>query len=360
MFSCIGANLNYKKQTILVSFLFVMTLLFTHCDLAVKSTPSEIELISMGESTNNSSGTVTNDEQEAPNSISGKDFYTTKVLKEINKSCMLCHTPVVNNPIIEAPLSIISYTSSKTMLLDGTSKNSNKFYNKASNKISHTGGNQCSSGSGTICELIEQWWMIETRKSTPVTSISGEITSLSSNGKVYGWAGIPNSAEIVDVEFSINGQFIGETTANKTGYNGGLTGNRAFEFSIPTVFKDGGIYKLVAKLIYENTEIELKGSPYTFSLYELSDEGKIYFNQTLTPILAQRCSRCHAISSDQFFNSLITPKPNAGGSATNNEFVRMPLGNFNGKSHPGGNICGSIGNSPCKEIQEWWNREFLE
>lgn len=312
----------------------------------------------MGEAGGNTNNDESGSHSNEATTKSGEEFYKTKVLKEINKSCILCHTSIVNNPIIQAPLSIISYTQSLALLKSGNSKNNNKFYNKASNKVSHTGGNQCASGSATVCDLVMQWWMIETGQTASAKDVSGEITSISSSGKVYGWAGVPNSNEIVDVEFSIAGQFIGDTTANKAGYNGGLSGNRAFEFNIPQAFKDGKIYSLVANLIYENSEVKLLNSPQNFSIYEASPDAIIYFNQTLAPLLNQKCSRCHVISQDQFFNSLITPKPNANGSATNNEFVRMPLGNYNGKSHPGGNICGTIGSSPCKEIVQWWNLEF--
>jgi hypothetical protein len=357
-----------KRKIGLVVTIGLILTLFTHCDALVKKTASEIELVNVdGSSSNpsNSGGSTSSGGGNSGNSgVSAQAYFTNTVLPEINRRCVACHAPLFENPVIAAPLSIISYTAAKTLLLDGNAQDDNSFYNKVSNRSGHTGGNLCDGSSDGICELVKTWWIKETGSTNSAVTLSGEVLAISDSGRISGWAADPaNPNDQFDIEFYINGDnssgtLIGSVFANQVGFNGGVAGNHAFSYTIPDQYKDGTSYLINAYLISGNAYIRLTGTPRTFTLYAPSAAGRDYFQTTVMPRLQDRCVQCHVISHDQFFASLVSPKPSDGGTATNNEMVRMPLGAFNGKSHPGGNICGNINSSPCLEIQEWWRRQF--
>jgi len=352
-----------KKISLTISIIFILAL-FTHCDALVEKTASEIELVNVGGNTTNTFSGGNTGGSGTSQGQSAAEYYNNTVLPEIESRCIACHAPIVNNPVIVAPLSISSYASAKTLLLDGSAQDNNSFYNKVSNRSGHTGGNLCRGEDDDICELVKKWWVMETGSNNTAETLSGEVLSISDAGRVSGWAADPdNPQDQFEIEFYINGDSssgtrIGTVYANQVGFNGGVSGNHAFGFEIPAQYRDGTSYLLNTYMISGNSYIRLAGSPRSFTLYSPSFEGRNYFQTEVMPRLNDRCIQCHVISHDQFFSSLVTPKPIDGGSATNNEMVRMPLGAFNGKSHPGGNICGNINSSPCREIQEWWRRQF--
>lgn len=357
-------KVNKAKIGLVLSIGIILTL-FTHCDALLEKTVSEIELVNVDGSVTSAKNTGRNSSGSGPSiDVTGETYFQSTVLPKIQNKCVACHAPLFENPVIAAPLSIISYTSAKTLLLDGVAQDDNAFYNKVSNRSGHTGGNLCDGSSDGVCEAVKTWWIKETGRQNSASTISGEVMAIADSGRITGWAADPNrSQDQFDIEFYINGDnnsgiFIGSIFANQIGYNGGVSGNHAFSYTIPEQYKNGMSYTLYAYLINGNNYVQLSGTPRTFTLYTPSSAGMAYFQNTVRPILNNRCVQCHVISHDQFFSSLVNPKPSAGGSATNNEMVRMPLGAFNGKSHPGGNICGNINSSPCREIQEWWRRQF--
>lgn len=335
--------------------------MFTHCEVLLEPTQSQIELVDMGQSYDSGGASTSSNNSTTQ---TAKQYYTNEVLPEIERSCTSCHAPIVDKPVIEAPLSILSYSSAKSLLINGLSSKDNGFYNKISGKLSHTGGNQCSGSGAEICELIINWWAKEVGATEVEKSeAKGAILSVSSSGKVYGYAYTSDSTEILEVEFYLSGnglsnEFIGRVDANFTGSDDGAPGNHAFEYSIPETYKNSKTYSLTAKTYVDNKELLLTNSPFSMTLYSPRAAGLTYFTQTLQPLLNNKCSRCHVVSYTQFYSNLSNPTPANGGTATTNELVRMPTGSFNGKSHPGGNICGSVTGSPCNEISAWWRIEF--
>ncbi len=352
-----------KKKISLILSIGVILSLFTHCDALVEKTASDIVLVNVSgggaSSSNTTHNTGSND-----SAVDGQTFYSNQIAPKIASSCVACHAPIFENPVITAPLSITSYSSAKTLLLDGDAQDNNIFYNKVSNRSGHTGGNLCDGQVDGICELLKQWWIKETGKDVKAETLSGEVLAVSDMGRISGWAADPaNSENRFDVEFFVNGDnvsgtFIGSTYANQVGFNGGVPGNHAFSYTIPEQYRNGTNYLLNAYLVSGSSYIRLAGTPRNFTLYAPRPEAVNYFQTTVMPRLNDRCIQCHVVSHDQFFNSLASPKPNNGGSVINNEMIRMPLGAFDGKSHPGGNICGNQDSSPCREIQEWWRRQF--
>jgi len=90
--------------------------------------------------------------------------------------------------------------------------------------------------------------------------------------------------------------------------------------------------------------------------------GESYFSTTLEPLFRSSCKQCHAdpkqvagvaapltIFSYTAMNTMIAK----GTAADANPLIDKIQGRPN---HPGGDRCkGSIENSPCKEVVQWWN-----
>jgi hypothetical protein len=269
----------------------------------------------------------------------------------------------------------------RVKVLNGTSGADNELINKIQGIIGHAGGNRCPGGvTDTVCQVVADWYQQEmaapapspnptpapTPTPPPVNGVTGAISVITSTGKVTGYAGDstdPNKT--LGVNFYLDGPsgagiLLTNTPiqANLAGFNGGIAGAHAFNYFIPILYRDGISHTLYAYADDNGIETELMGSPYTFTAYTSTIEGFNYYNGTVKPLLDQRCSQCHAFTYDQNFSSLLTPSPANGGSMTNNEMINMPSGSSMGNNHPGGNICGTKDNSPCVEIQMWWDLEF--
>lgn len=376
-----------KKQTprIVITLIALGTMLaaFNHCVIeppkkATKSSGRSLSSESTGDTTEaadspqspNPSPSPTVPTPTTPTLSQGQQFFQDTVSPAFQNQCMTCHTEPVNNPPLPGPLTIFNYDQMKEKLLNGGAAN-NELIRKVQGQISHAGGNQCASNP-TICQNLQDWYAQEIGQPTtppaPTNGVSGMVSIVSALGKVTGYAGNPGDpSETVYVNFYLDGPAgtgillnNAPMPANQAGFNGGISGNHAFTYYIPVLYRDGQNYQLYAYAVNEDNgeEVALQGSPYAFSAYVSSILGYNYYVNTVKPLLDNRCSACHAFSYDQNFSSLLTPSPNNGGTERNNEMINMPSGGNMGVSHPGGNLCGSKDNSPCVEIQQWWQNEF--
>lgn len=374
-------------KIILVFIFLAMTLgSFTHCVIEPpkQATKKNSRTAASTNNTedNNDSNTVTIPPQPTPIPTiappignPGLDFFNQNVAVNFQNNCMVCHAEPVQNPPLPGPLTIYNYDLMKVKLLNGSSATDNELIRKMQGIIGHAGGNRCPGGTAdAVCQSVLDWYAMEAQPTTPVptptpdpiTGSMGAISVITSMGKITGYAADPaNPGKTLGVNFYLDGPSGAGTLlngspiqANLAGFNGGVAGTHAFNYYVPILYRDGMAHTIHAYAVDGSTESLLQGSPYNFTAYTSTIEGFNYYNGTVKPMLDQRCSGCHAFSYDQNFSSLLTPSPANGGSATNNEMINMPSGGNMGNNHPGGNICGSKDNSPCNEIQTWWDLEF--
>ncbi len=377
-------NRDFPRVLMTMISLGVMLGAFNHCVIEAPKSPTK----SSGSSFSSTETTSTPTSPTAPSvpaptiptpttpSLSaGEEFFETTVKPAFQSRCMICHTEPVNNPPLPGPLSIYDYNQMRVKLLNGTTATNNELVQKVQGMIAHSGGNQCG-GSSPICQNLQDWYAQEmgstgggtTTPPNPVNGLTGMVSLVSSTGKVTGYAGdTTNPSTIVGVNFYLDGPtgagiLLNNTpfSASEVGFNGGIAGSHAYSFYIPSIYRDGQQYLLYAYAVDPQTseEVELQGSPYTFTAYIQTILGYNYYTNTVKPILDNQCASCHAFSYDQNYANLISPSPANGGTAMNNEMINMPSGSHMGENHPGGNICGNKNNSPCSEFQTWWDLEF--
>lgn len=376
-------NKNQKKIIGSVAILMATLGLYTQCVIEPpkSATPKKVNALTQQSTTSQSSPTNTNTVNPTPTPVptstpvvvappsNAQNHFDTQVKIAFENNCMLCHTAPVNNPALPGPLTIFTYSEMLRMLNNGTSRDNNQLINKIRNIVSHAGGNRCPQGlTDTVCNMVRGWWDQEHPTVTPTPNPTnlpvGQITSVTNMGKVTGWAADPDSlTSAVTVNFYVDGPSgtgvqIGSTIANLSGFNGGYSGNHAFQFFIPVTYRDGTTRTLYAAISDNAMDVALSGSPVSFTAYASTVEGFNYYENTLKPQLTSRCASCHTIGYDQHFSSLLNPPPVSGGTATNNEMINMPNGRHSGNNHPGGNICGTKDGVPCSLIQTWWNLEF--
>lgn len=376
-------------KIIFVLIFLAMTLgSFTHCVIeppksATKKNARSTSSVSQPTSTDVVSGTgdplLPSPSDPSP-LVGGELFFEEVVKANFENNCMACHADPSTNPPLPGPLSIYNYDQMKVKLLNGSSGTQNELIQKIQDIIGHAGGNRCPNGlTDSVCQVVTDWYQQESQAVVtpdptptpvptpdPVTGVTGMVSVVTSQGKVTGYAGdTTNTSKTMGVNFYADGpsgagDLLNDNPvqANLPGFNGGISGNHAFNFYIPFDYRDGFSHTLHVYAVENGEETELQGSPYTFTAYTSTVEGFNYYLGTVKPLLDNRCSSCHAFSYDQNFGSLLTPSPANGGSMVNNEMINMPSGSNMGVSHPGGNICGSKDNSPCVEIQRWWELEF--
>ena len=362
-------KLKWSSIVITIALLFG----YTHCDLMLSPQSNKVNYNKSGlsPSVSNTSSTNANPEEGivTEDFSNAYSYYEDVVRAKLeSQSCFLCHSAAGG-----APLTVGSYDDLKAMMMDGTSYLDSSLNKKMIGTIAHGGGVKCTTSSAGVCGDFSNWYTLEfsqNNQPTPTAPIapsvtngvSGSIDVVSALGKLNGWAGDslnPNSS--LTVEFYIDGAkgsgvLMGSTVANLPG--GRVSGNHGYIFYIPSRYRDGTAHQVFAYAINENgQEVPLSGSPKTVYTYSPSLTGLEYYETSVKPLL-NSCMGCHAVNYDQHFNSLLSPTPSGGGSAINNEMINMPAGSHNGKSHPGGNICGNKNNSPCSEIQTWWEIEF--
>lgn len=187
----------------------------------------------------------------------------------------------------------------------------------------------------------------------------GAVEQVTSGGRVYGWAVDKTDLKrILEVEIvlgglkSAGGIVAARTTANKATTDGNHAGYHGFFIDIPASYRTGAEFPL---FVYADGN-PVNDEPATFRAFKGSTEGKAFFDAEVAPKMTV-CTECHTVSYDQFFPSFLGTGPNEGGTATNNSLINKPA-NQNGASHAGGNRCGSLAGSPCKEMQAWWQAEF--
>lgn len=382
-----------KKDPFKVIFVLIflaMTLgSFTHCVIeppksATKKNARSTSSVTEPTNTDVTSG-ISDPLLPSPQPLAGGELFFNETVKaNFENNCMACHADPSTNPPLPGPLSIYNYDQMKAKLLNGTSGTDNELVRKIQSIISHAGGNRCPGGvTDSVCQIVNDWYQQESQvivsptpspivtptpapTPNPVTGVTGMVSVVTSQGKVTGYAGdTTNTSKTIGINFYIDGpsgagDLLNDNPiqANLTGFNGGISGNHAFTYYIPITYRDGFSHTLHAYADENGIETELQGSPYTFTAYTSTIDGFNYYMGTVKPLLDNRCSSCHAFSYDQNFGSLLTPSPANGGSIVNNEMINMPSGSNMGVNHPGGNICGSKDNSPCAEIQTWWDLEF--
>lgn len=371
-----------KKRWLQVvgSVSLVLTVLFsyTHCVVqSPKKTARKTANADEQSSTSNNSNTGSTSNSGNTGSTgntanAGEAFFNQNVKTVFEANCMFCHDLPQNNPPVPGPITIYDYTAMKEMMMDGTGTTQNALMNKLQSITAHTGGNRCPSGvTDPICDVVAQWHALEDPNAGSgntggnVSTPTGDVLNITALGKVTGWAANPlDTNELVTVKFYLDGQqggtgtFIGSTIAANPGFNGGYAGSHAFQYNVPLSYRDGVTHQLYVYASSNNQDYLVSQTPWTFAAYTTSSAGFNFYNTNLKPVLDARCSSCHAVNYDLHFYNLLDPTPANGGSATNNQLVRMPAGSFNGLNHPGGNICGGVNGAPCDLIQQWWTIEF--
>lgn len=200
--------------------------------------------------------------------------------------------------------------------------------------------------------------------STPVTNDIGSKYSgtLSSNlqivsklGSVWGYALDPkNPSYSLKVIFYVDGvagvgQYAGETQANQTAV--GINAGHYFSFQLPAKFADGKYHKLYAYAVEAKASNLI--SPGAFNYEAYTQKAESVYNMNLKGFVSGSCSSCHGWSYSALFTGpLLNPSPLAGGTATNNLFIKKMMG------HAGGKFCNSENEGICSEIQNWWKAEF--
>lgn len=308
-------------------------------------------------------GNVDGDDGEGTGPASGLTFFEQSVLPVFQAQCVSCHADPRMPVDIRGPLSIYSYNLMKAKLVGSGSKD-NDLLGKLTNKISHDGGDRCGGNlTASPCKEIVQWWVTEKGEDPDVGADGGpvgrvfEVTSL---GKIIGWAYDPDdTSKQIRVAFYIDGPTgtgtkIGETTANRSGADNNTPGDHAYLFDVPTQYRDKKKHTLHAYAVIDGKETMLGTAPYEFISYAFSEAGRTFYNQNVLNA-ANGCNGCHVVSYEQHFYALVSPAPNAGGTATNNVLINK-AGVRNGTAHGGGNRCGS--GQPCNVFQQWWQVEF--
>jgi len=354
---------------------------FTHCVIEPPKSATKKNSRSTA-SSNNESNNTTSPSPTAPPPVTnpvgnpGRDFFGQTVLPNFQNNCIACHADPSTNPPLPGPLTIYSYDSMRAKLTNGSNSTDNELIRKVQNLIGHVGGNRCPNGvTDLICQNLTDWYAAEFPVVAPppsptpnpaVSGLTGMLSVVSSKGKATGYAADSSDTnKVVGVNFYLDGPSgagillnNSPVQANQSGFNGGYAGAHAFNFFIPILYRDGVSHQLYVYADDGTDEVQVQGSPYTFAAYTNTVEGYNYYVSTVQPLLQNRCASCHAINYDQHYGSLISPSPANGGSMTNNEMINMPSGNNMGVNHPGGNLCGSKDNSPCAELQLWWDLEF--
>lgn len=189
--------------------------------------------------------------------------------------------------------------------------------------------------------------------------LSGELSYISDFGRVSGWAmDTQDKSATLTVEFFVNGpknlggELAGTTVANAVG--GGSYNGHFFVFELPPQFKTGVVAELYVYGVRPGRQVTL-ASARRFAAYIPKAAGQAYYESTIKPLLLSRCTNCHGVDYMSQYYPLANPTPFKGGTRLSNELINKA----SGRSHGGGNRCGSgINSSPCAEFQVWWDLEF--
>lgn len=189
-------------------------------------------------------------------------------------------------------------------------------------------------------------------------SKQGDIGIVSAEGILKGWALNPaNVKEIVTVRFFDSAEAtvsLGETKADQAGFDNNRDGDHAFTWQVPKELCDGSLRQLYVRVVVSGKEQPLVDSAKSYNCYQPTIAGKDYYNATVAPVL-KVCADCHQFTYEKAWGTLASPIPANGGTSINNGFIAAPAAETR---HGGGKICPDINTTPCKEIQEWWKKEF--
>jgi hypothetical protein len=196
-----------------------------------------------------------------------------------------------------------------------------------------------------------------------VKDFSGKLTasfqSVSVDGKAFGYAfDSMNKTAAIKVIFYANGPvgtgvYVGEIVAKESGV--GAYAGHYFSYKIPAELANGKTQSLYAYGHEAKPEYLIGKAPKTFISY--SPKAEAYFNQYIGPFVNSSCKSCHTWNYQSlFYGPLMSPSPTAGGTKTNNKFIRKMSGL---EGHNGGQFCSAGVNSDiCVNIQAWWQLEF--
>ncbi len=227
------------------------------------------------------------------------------------------------------------------------------------------------------CKEIVEWGKMEglqdavadTSGGTQAPATIGRVSDGGVSGFVYGWAADSDTpATPMTVEFYANGPrgsgtLLASTVANLLSVSYEKSGNVGFRYVLPDTYRNGSTQLIYAYGLDNNlpgTVHELTGSPISITGYLPEATASSYYTSTVVPFVTTRCLGCHSSGefaySLAFYSLLLSPSPEAGGSATNNVFYRKMMGL---DSHRGGAPCGgSATAAPCNYLLETWTRQF--
>jgi hypothetical protein len=190
--------------------------------------------------------------------------------------------------------------------------------------------------------------------------LASKIEFVTSEGKVSGYAmDSKNSASILKVQFYLGGDYstgtyVGEVIAKDKLV--GVYSGHYFTFQLPVSYGDGKPKFLYAYALAAKPEWQMSPGKVDFTFY--APKAEDFFNSNIAAhIAANACTRCHDWTyRTLMYGPLTSPTPAAGGSQTNNKFIRKMSGI---EGHAGGNFCsGGINSGFCADIQTWWRSEF--
>ena len=283
--------------------------------------------------------------------FSGKTFFTKEVEPTLRAQCEECHAApriVVAN---RGPLSIFNYSYVEKNLTDGASFSEASMVMKLTGDTPHGGSKMCDSlDSGPCKPLKELYEGLTGDNNSKDAAKYGAITKSHFSGTIYGYGLAPGggTAEVsfYDGDPEDGGTLIGTTMANKGGDDGGNSGDNAFIYEVPAEAITSGTKLTIHAFVKEGDKLNrLKGSPHEFIPYKPTSETFDIGNFSA-------CDGCHpGYTINTWFGSLLSPTPEAGGTATNNQLYQKA----SGVDHRGGNFCG--GGGLCDVISNWWTEE---
>ena len=188
--------------------------------------------------------------------------------------------------------------------------------------------------------------------------LAAKIEYVTTEGKVSGYAMDSKSPNaVLKVVFYIGGDFTTGTFAGEIIAKDKLAGQYSghyFTHQLPASYGDGKSQFLYAYALTAKPEYGMSPGRLDFIFY--APKAEDFFNANINPHLSQ-CTRCHNWTyRTMMYGPLTIPTPAAGGSQTNNKFLRKMSGI---EGHAGGNFCSGGSNSGfCSDIQSWWRAEF--
>lgn len=295
-------------------------------------------------------------------SAEGKAYFDDIVSPQFAITCSSCHT--TGEAGGNSKTFIFDYKSVFTLLSTSNSATTNSVYSTVRNlKGTHPGGDVCATlgEKDPVCKSLIEWWKIEFEKSSANSQLEARVLSISEFGSLYGYArSVASPSSQLTIEIYVDGDRasgtgLGSVMASEKGSGGNFEGHY-FNFQMSEMYLDGKPHQIYVYAIDAGQAYLIAGKAIPATMYAPKPDGKKFFDENLSGVLQKNCSSCHQdFDYDTYYMALISPTPAQGGTASNNFLIQKISG---GKTHSGGNVCGSVNNSPCSLIQQWWAREF--